>query len=115
MLAEGVPSADADVGTIAASPLETLADARPRTRLPMTVRLPAGLAAGALAAAAVAWLGPASTTASTAAAAATVGSRYRPLGWPRRLPSRRCRAWGGCSSRSRSSPGWPAAGRRARP
>ncbi len=87
VLAEGVPSADADVGTIAASPLESLADARPRTRLPMTVRLPAGLAAGVLATAAVGWLAPASTPAAVvpapaAGVAATVAVAALPrLGW----------------------------------
>jgi hypothetical protein len=59
-LAVALPGAGDEAGTIAGSPLEGLGEtAVPRARTKPTARLLAGVAAGALATAAVAWLGPA--------------------------------------------------------
>jgi hypothetical protein len=58
-LAVALPGAGDEAGTIAGSPLEGLGEtAVPRARTKPTARLLAGVAAGALATAAVAWLGP---------------------------------------------------------
>jgi hypothetical protein len=59
-LAVALPGAGDEAGTIAGSPLEGLGEtAVPRARTRPTARLLAGVAAGALATAALAWLGPA--------------------------------------------------------
>jgi hypothetical protein len=84
-LAEGLPVADDERGTIAGSPLEGLARPAPRPRVHPRARIAAALAAGALAAAALAWLTPRSgfqvapgAGAGAAALAVLVAPR---LGW----------------------------------
>ena len=58
-LADGLPVADDERGTIAGSPLEGLAGPAPRPRVRPRARVAAALCAGALAGAALAWLTPA--------------------------------------------------------
>jgi hypothetical protein len=84
-LADGLPVADDERGTIAGSPLEGLARPAPRPRVRPRARVAAALAASGLAAAALAWLTPAAGVevapaagAAGAAAAVLVAPR---LGW----------------------------------
>jgi hypothetical protein len=59
-IAQALPGADDETGTIAGSPLEGLGGAAaPRPRVRPTARLLAGVAAGAIVAASLQWLGPA--------------------------------------------------------
>ncbi|HEX7299300.1 MAG TPA: serine/threonine-protein kinase [Solirubrobacteraceae bacterium] len=84
-LADALPVVDDERGTIAGSPLEGLARPAPRPRVRPKLRAVAALAAGGLAAAAVAWLTPRTGVAVaplTAAAAAAVAVLVLPrLGW----------------------------------
>ncbi len=82
-LHRGIPRAAEETGTIASSPLEPLADARPRRPVRLVARVPAGLAAGGLAAAALAWLGPAPPLPALggAAVAALAVALLPRLGW----------------------------------
>jgi hypothetical protein len=73
-LAEGLPVADDERGTIAGSPLEGLAGPAPRPRVRPRARVVAALAAGALAGAALAWLKPATGFEVTPAAGAGVAA-----------------------------------------
>jgi eukaryotic-like serine/threonine-protein kinase len=84
-LADGLPVADDERGTIAGSPLEGWARPAPRPRVRPRARVAAALAASGLAAAALAWLTPAAGVAvapaagaAGAAAAVLVAPR---LGW----------------------------------
>ena len=84
-LADGLPVADDERGTIAGSPLEGLARPAPAPKLRPRARVAAALGAGALAGAALAWLTPAaqlevSPAAGAAAAALAVLVAPR-LGW----------------------------------
>jgi hypothetical protein len=84
-LADGLPVADDEPGTIAGSPLEGLARVAPRPRVRPRARVGAALAAAALAAAALAWLSPAAglriaPAAGSGAAALAVLAAPR-LGW----------------------------------
>src|SRR3954469_21286218 len=70
-LAAALPHAGDEAGTIAGSPLEGLGEtAVPRERTKPLARLAAGVAAGALTPAALAWLGPPAPLAPAAAGAA---------------------------------------------
>src|SRR3954470_18845057 len=70
-LAAALPHAGAEAGTIAGSPLEGLGEtAVPRPRTRPLARAAAGVAAGALTTAALAWLGPAAPVPAPAAGAA---------------------------------------------
>jgi hypothetical protein len=84
-LAEGLPVADDERGTIAGSPLEGLAGPAPRVRVRPRARVAAALCAGALAGAALAWLTPAGAfdvaPAAGAAAAALAVLLAPRLGW----------------------------------
>jgi eukaryotic-like serine/threonine-protein kinase len=83
-LAVALPHAGDEAGTIAGSPLEGLGEtAVPRARTRPAARLLAGVAAGALTTAAVAWLGPdAPLPPPAAGAAAAVGVAVLPrAGW----------------------------------
>jgi hypothetical protein len=80
-----LPQADDERGTIAGSPLETLARPATRPRVAPVARIVAGLAAGVLTAAALAWLTPSSASdasplAGAAVAALAVAALPR-LGW----------------------------------
>jgi len=83
-LATALPHAAAEEGTVAGSALEGLGEtAVPRRRTPPRERLLAGAAAGALATAALAWLGPSTSLpvpAAGVAAAALVAALPR-AGW----------------------------------
>jgi len=84
-LADALPVADDEPGTIAGSPLENLARPATRPRVAPSARVVAGLAAGALTAAALAWLTPrsgaeASPALGAGAAALAVVALPR-LGW----------------------------------
>ena len=79
-LADGLPVADDERGTIAGSPLEGLAGPAPRPRVRPRARVAAALCAGALAAAALAWLTPAGgfdVAPAAGAAAARAGRAAR--------------------------------------
>ena len=78
-LADGLPVADDERGTIAGSPLEGLA---PRPRVRPRARVLAALAAGALAAAALLWLTPAAGFTGLAGGGGR-GSRPWPCWWRR--------------------------------
>src|SRR4051794_7877640 len=83
-LAAALPHAGDETGTIAGSPLEGLGEtAVPRERTKPLARLAAGAAAGALTAAALAWLGPRAPIAPAAAggAAALVVAILPRGGW----------------------------------
>jgi eukaryotic-like serine/threonine-protein kinase len=84
-LADALPAADDERGTIAGSPLEGLARPAPRPKVRPRMRVVAGLAAGALAAAAVAWLTPragAEVSPAAAGAAAALAVLLLPrVGW----------------------------------
>jgi eukaryotic-like serine/threonine-protein kinase len=73
-LAAALPAADDERGTIAGSPLEGLARPTTRPRVAPGARIVAGLAAGALAAAALAWLTPRAGTDVSPAAGAGVAA-----------------------------------------
>ena len=73
-LAAALPRADDERGTIAGSPLEGLARPSTRTRVAPKARLAAGLAAGALTAAALTWLTPRSGVEVSPAAGAGVAA-----------------------------------------
>ncbi|MGZ8633728.1 MAG: serine/threonine-protein kinase, partial [Solirubrobacteraceae bacterium] len=84
-LADGLPVADDERGTIAGSPLEGLARPAPAPRLRPRARVAAALGAGALAGAALAWLTPSAqfeVAPAAGAAAATLAVLVAPrLGW----------------------------------
>jgi eukaryotic-like serine/threonine-protein kinase len=84
-LADGLPVADDERGTIAGSPLEGLAGPAPRPRVRPRARAAAALGAGALAGAALAWLTPAGAfdvaPAAGAAGAALAVLLAPRLGW----------------------------------
>ncbi|HEX5900958.1 MAG TPA: serine/threonine-protein kinase [Solirubrobacteraceae bacterium] len=84
-LADGLPMADDERGTIAGSPLEGLARPAPAPRLRPRARVAAALGAGALAGAALAWLTPSAqfeVAPAAGAAAATLAVLVAPrLGW----------------------------------
>jgi eukaryotic-like serine/threonine-protein kinase len=84
-LADGLPVADDERGTIAGSPLEGLAGPAPRPRVRPRARVAAAVGAGALAAAALAWLTPAGgfdvAPAAGAAGAALAVLLAPRLGW----------------------------------
>src|SRR4051794_22312352 len=83
-LATALPHAGAEEGTVAGSALEGLGEtAVPRPRTPPRARLLAGAAAGALATAALAWLGPAASLPAPAAgvAAAVLVAILPRAGW----------------------------------
>jgi eukaryotic-like serine/threonine-protein kinase len=83
-LATALPHAGAETGTIAGSPLEGLGEtAVPRQRTRPLARVLAGAAAGALATAAVAWLGPPGPLPAPAAggAAALIVAVLPRAGW----------------------------------
>lgn len=85
VLADALPQADDAQGTIAGSPLEGLARVATRPRVRPRLRVVAALAAGGLAAGAVAWLTPRSgveATPAVAAGAAALAVLLAPrLGW----------------------------------
>jgi hypothetical protein len=84
-LADGLPVADDERGTIAGSPLEGLAGPAPRERIRPRARVLAALGAGALTAAALAWLTPVGAfevAPAVGAAAAALAVLLAPrLGW----------------------------------
>jgi hypothetical protein len=84
-LADGLPVADDERGTIAGSPLEGLARPAPRPRVRPRARAAAALCAAGLAAAALAWLAPAAdfdVAPAAGAAGAAVAVLLAPrLGW----------------------------------
>lgn len=84
-LADALPQADDEQGTIAGSPLEGLARVATRPRVRPRLRAVAALAAGGLAAGAIAWLTPRSgveATPAVAAGAAALAVLLAPrLGW----------------------------------
>jgi hypothetical protein len=84
-LGAALPAADDERGTIAGSPLEGLARPATRPRTAPRARIVAGLAAGALTAAALAWLTPNSpaevSPAAGAAAAALAVAALPRIGW----------------------------------
>jgi hypothetical protein len=84
-LADALPRADDERGTIAGSPLEGLARPAPRPKVRPRMRVLAALAAGGLAAGGVAWLTPRAgaqvSPAAAAAAAATAVLVLPRLGW----------------------------------
>jgi eukaryotic-like serine/threonine-protein kinase len=84
-LADGLPVADDERGTIAGSPLEGIAGPAPRPRVRPRARVAAALCAGGLAAAALAWLTPAAdfvVAPAAGAAAAALAVLVAPrLGW----------------------------------
>jgi eukaryotic-like serine/threonine-protein kinase len=84
-LADALPVADDERGTIAGSPLEGIAGPAPRPRVRPRARVAAALCAGGLAAAALAWLTPAAdfvVAPAAGAAAAALAVLVAPrLGW----------------------------------
>jgi eukaryotic-like serine/threonine-protein kinase len=84
-LADGLPVADDERGTIAGSPLEGLAGPAPRPKVRPRARVAAALCAAGLAGAALAWLTPAAdveVAPAVGAAAAAVAVLLAPrLGW----------------------------------
>jgi hypothetical protein len=81
-LAGALPRAQAEPGTIAGSPLETIARPAARPRVPPRARVVAALAAAGLAAAALQWLAP-SGTVDVSPAAGAAGAAVAVLVLPR--------------------------------
>jgi eukaryotic-like serine/threonine-protein kinase len=84
-LAEALPEADDERGTVAGSPIEGLARVATRPRVPPRARVLAAVAAGALTAAALAWITPRTGTevqpVAGAVAAALAVLAFPRVGW----------------------------------